>query len=428
MTKIAAGGDPRRTMTLLWRSPTAPAPGRPGPEGVPQRRCDHRHRDRPGGRGGRRGRVVARRRRTAGLHADGPVHVRRGPARAAGPHVRPRPRDAPRAGGRRLARGRGWASASSTATSATRGSSRSRSRDRCSGRTSSGRSSCCWRRSRRPASTPRTPRARRRAVRPRPLDGLDDRRRATVGRGQRRARLVGRPDRGAQRRRARLRRAVPPFRGAGGRRAGRRRRRPGDRGAAPGAGDRRGSSSRPATPSPARSRCCSTVPRRRPRAARPSRLRPSARPLAATGHRSTPSSPRSAGTPPRRRRRTCRAPGHAAPTRPRGAGGSSCSRRNASRSSYCDGLPETSSRSRAASHVPSRRVHRTTWTSSAASRASSQPKSTSPAVRLQLVCPGREVGVKRSMIQELAAAGLRSGAPRRRTRRARAPPPLAPRT
>ena len=32
MTKIAAGADPRRTMTLLWRSPTAPAPGRPGPK------------------------------------------------------------------------------------------------------------------------------------------------------------------------------------------------------------------------------------------------------------------------------------------------------------------------------------------------------------------------------------------------------------
>ena len=32
MTKIAASGDPRRTMTLLWRSPTAADQGRPGPK------------------------------------------------------------------------------------------------------------------------------------------------------------------------------------------------------------------------------------------------------------------------------------------------------------------------------------------------------------------------------------------------------------
>ena len=32
MTKIAAGGDPRRTMSLLWRSPTVVEPGRPGPK------------------------------------------------------------------------------------------------------------------------------------------------------------------------------------------------------------------------------------------------------------------------------------------------------------------------------------------------------------------------------------------------------------
>ena len=32
MTKIAAAGDPRRTMTLLWRSPVASHAGRPGPK------------------------------------------------------------------------------------------------------------------------------------------------------------------------------------------------------------------------------------------------------------------------------------------------------------------------------------------------------------------------------------------------------------
>ena len=32
MTKIAASGDPRRTMTLLWRSPTAADQGRPPPK------------------------------------------------------------------------------------------------------------------------------------------------------------------------------------------------------------------------------------------------------------------------------------------------------------------------------------------------------------------------------------------------------------
>jgi len=32
VTRIAAGGDPRRTMTLLWRSPTEPQAGRPGPK------------------------------------------------------------------------------------------------------------------------------------------------------------------------------------------------------------------------------------------------------------------------------------------------------------------------------------------------------------------------------------------------------------
>ena len=77
----------------------------------------------------------------------------------------------------------------------------------------------------------------------------------------------------------------------------------------------------------------------------------------------------------------------------------SCSRRNASRSSYCDGLPETSSRSsRAASHVPSPRVHRTTWTSRAASRSSSRRKSTSrPCARSWYA---RAERWKRSMIQE----------------------------
>lgn len=32
MTRVAAAGDPPRTMTLLWRSPVAPDPGRPGPK------------------------------------------------------------------------------------------------------------------------------------------------------------------------------------------------------------------------------------------------------------------------------------------------------------------------------------------------------------------------------------------------------------
>ena len=57
---------------------------------------------------------------------------------------------------------------------------------------------------------------------------------------------------------------------------------------------------------------------------------------------------------------------------------SSCSRTNASRSSYCPGLPETSSRrTRAAAKLSGEREHSTSRKPSASSRSSSQPKSTS---------------------------------------------------